>query len=310
VITDLQKRTCQAIINIFETSRALGDYASTVFHPQDPGQLTYGRSQTTLASGNLFLLIKSYCAASGAQFADELRPFLPPLAERNSALNTDMTLRNLLRAAGADPVMHDVQDAFFDRVYWEPAVRSTTSLGLSTALGTATVYDSTVHGSWPRIRDQTIASAGSVSTLGEHAWVGAYIATRRNWLATQPNTLLQRTVYRTDALQALVNAGAWELPLPFNVRGVRLDADLLQGNQPVVVSAEVIEQRLLRLQAPLMQGEDVRQIQAGLGRAGFAVSIDGVYGPETENAVRAFQRQGGLVSDGIVGQATRTALVS
>jgi peptidoglycan hydrolase-like protein with peptidoglycan-binding domain len=26
--------------------------------------------------------------------------------------------------------------------------------------------------------------------------------------------------------------------------------------------------------------------------------------------VRAFQRQGGLVSDGIVGQATRTALVS
>ena len=55
MITDLQKRTCQAIVNIFETSRALGDYASVVFHPLDPGQLTYGRSQTTLASGNLFL---------------------------------------------------------------------------------------------------------------------------------------------------------------------------------------------------------------------------------------------------------------
>ena len=35
-----------------------------------------------------------------------------------------------------------------------------------------------------------------------------------------------------------------------------------------------------------------------------AVDIDGIYGPETANAVRTFQRQFNLTQDGIVGKAT------
>ena len=38
------------------------------------------------------------------------------------------------------------------------------------------------------------------------------------------------------------------------------------------------------------------------------ISIDGYFGPETENAVRAFQRYSGLTEDGIVGRATWNAL--
>lgn len=50
-------------------------------------------------------------------------------------------------------------------------------------------------------------------------------------------------------------------------------------------------------------GEDVRRLQWFLG-----TTADGVFGPGTETALKAFQKRCGLVADGIVGPATRTAL--
>ena len=72
----LQEQTAKAIVNIFETGRLKGDYASVVVASGDAGHLTYGRSQTTLASGNLYLLISSYCSAPGAK-AYSTRRHLP-----------------------------------------------------------------------------------------------------------------------------------------------------------------------------------------------------------------------------------------
>ena len=68
MLTDLQKGAVQAIVNIFETGAPLGDYASVTLLKGDTGHLTYGRSQTTLASGNLYLLIKDYVDTDGAAF--------------------------------------------------------------------------------------------------------------------------------------------------------------------------------------------------------------------------------------------------
>ena len=53
MLTELQKRAAQAIINVFETGDAQGDYGKVTLMKGDPGHLTYGRSQTTLSSGNL-----------------------------------------------------------------------------------------------------------------------------------------------------------------------------------------------------------------------------------------------------------------
>lgn len=50
-------------------------------------------------------------------------------------------------------------------------------------------------------------------------------------------------------------------------------------------------------------GEQVKQVQAKLG-----VPVDGNFGPKTEAAVRAFQRDNGLVPDGIVGPRTWTIM--
>ncbi len=55
-------------------------------------------------------------------------------------------------------------------------------------------------------------------------------------------------------------------------------------------------------------GFSTYDIQSALSYAGFHVSVDGVYGPETHHAVVAFQLAVGLVPDGIVGPATASAL--
>lgn len=66
--------------------------------------------------------------------------------------------------------------------------------------------------------------------------------------------------------------------------------------------------RVLRLNNPLTQGDDVRAVQQAIARAGFALVADGVFGPATDRAVRQFQASRGLVADGIVGSRTRASL--
>lgn len=57
-------------------------------------------------------------------------------------------------------------------------------------------------------------------------------------------------------------------------------------------------------------GPDVRAVQELLRMLGyFAGAADGVYGPETAEAVRRFQADQRLVADGIVGPMTYDALM-
>lgn len=272
----------------------------------DSGHLTYGRAQTTLASGNLHLLINEYCEADGAVFAAELAPYLARLESRDLGLDFDFDFRGMLREAGDDPVMQAVQDAFFDRVYWDPSVRSASAIGAQTALGTGIVYDSRVHGSWVRMRNRTNEDSGELGTVGEEAWFTTYIATRRDWLATHPNQLLNRTVYRMDAFSRLIEDGAWELALPLTVRGVLIDEAVL--SPPLRPSAAEDDWRVLKLRRPFMRGDDVTALQEALKAAGIKVTVDGIFGPGTERAVIAFQIREGLTVDGIAGPATRAAL--
>ena len=57
----------------------------------------------------------------------------------------------------------------------------------------------------------------------------------------------------------------------------------------------------------LSEGSEGRQVQL-LQRALGNVKVDGIFGPETEAAVRAFQSSAGLAVDGVVGPATSDAL--
>lgn len=55
-------------------------------------------------------------------------------------------------------------------------------------------------------------------------------------------------------------------------------------------------------------GSAVRDLQNKLRAAGFSIDVDGEFGPQTRNAVLAFQRARGLDVDGVVGPQTWAAL--
>lgn len=59
----------------------------------------------------------------------------------------------------------------------------------------------------------------------------------------------------------------------------------------------------------MLRGEDVRALQVDLNALGYACgTADGIFGPKTSMAVKAFQRDHGLEVDGVVGKKTRAAL--
>lgn len=53
-----------------------------------------------------------------------------------------------------------------------------------------------------------------------------------------------------------------------------------------------------------MTGDDVRELQTALNRAGYRVTVDGVFGSGTYTAVKTFQMTHNLTADGIAGPAT------
>lgn len=66
---------------------------------------------------------------------------------------------------------------------------------------------------------------------------------------------------------------------------------------------------MLCLQRPMLRGDDVADLQLRLSHLGFDPGrIDGIFGPQTEMAVSAFQRNTGLVCDRVCGDDTVDAL--
>ena len=122
-LTPAQKTIIERVVNAFETGRPDGDYSAIAYFNDGPHgirQITYGRSQTT-EYGKLRLLIRRYAAAGGMYSSD-----LDEYADRVGAepLTGDPRFRSLLRTAGRkDPVMRDVQDAFFEQQFFAPAMQ-------------------------------------------------------------------------------------------------------------------------------------------------------------------------------------------
>ena len=75
-------------------------------------------------------------------------------------------------------------------------------------------------------------------------------------------------------------------------------------------SGQAATPRTLKLTSSPMRGEDVRQVQDALLKAGLSVGdgADGIFGNATDAAVQKFQQQKGLTVDGVVGLQTLQAL--
>ena len=73
------------------------------------------------------------------------------------------------------------------------------------------------------------------------------------------------------------------------------------NNSPAEGFGGVEYPRTLRMTAPLQMGEDVANLQKAIANAGIEISnTDGVFGLETDRAVKRFQQMNNLVADGIV----------
>jgi peptidoglycan hydrolase-like protein with peptidoglycan-binding domain len=100
------------------------------------------------------------------------------------------------------------------------------------------------------------------------------------------------------------------------VRMFRRDHQLADGDviDAIAWSALVdatfsLGDRMLFLRMPYQHGNDVRTLQAALNVLGFFYQeVDGIFGGETETAIREFQLNLGLPADGIVGDSTIDAI--
>jgi len=310
MITTTQQKTAEAIVNIFETSEVRGNYGDVTLIAGDTGHLTFGRSQTTLSTGNLHKLLDQYCANAGARFGATIKPFLPRLKDRDTTLDTEAYFQNVLRASADDPVMRDTQDVFFDERYWQPAASSAASEGVVTPLGMAVVYDSHVHGSWTEMRNRTRTAVGTVAAAGEQVWISKYVATRREWLATHEREDLRKTVYRMDALQSLIDQDLWSLALPMVVRGKEISMASLTASPVGCYDGPQPGTRLIAVQTPLARGLDVRLAQLGLSKRKVVIKADGVFGPTSSRLVREFQGQKGLPATGVIDASLIAELIS
>lgn len=222
-----KKDTIQSIISIFETGKAAGDYGACVILPDGAG-ISYGKHQATDRANSLDQIILTYQDLQG-EFSEEFDQYLKHLADNDSAKidrknppTWCVDLMALLKKAANDPIMHAAQDNIFDSNYWEPAVKQIVLMKLTSPLSAAIVYDTCIHsgpGGVAKIRKLFPESPPSGGG-DEKRWVVAYVKARKKWLLGFSNPLVQKTVYRMEEFQKIIDNGNWDLTLPFKVHGV------------------------------------------------------------------------------------------
>jgi chitosanase len=228
--TPEQRRAINGVLSIFETGRmpTAASYSTCTILPDGAG-ISYGTHQSTDRAGSLDAIVKRYIELGGVHAA-ALQPYLPYFAANESAAEPPKgpwsaktrAVIDILKAAGADPKMQQAQEEVFDRDYFMPAVNHANQIGLTKALSLLVVYDTCIHsgpGGVTMIRNM-FAAKSPANGGTEAEWVKAYLNARRNWLGTHKMTILHGTVYRMDALLALITAGNWDLTPPFKVRTV------------------------------------------------------------------------------------------
>lgn len=230
-VTPEQKKVIDSVLSIFETGRVPTPQSyQTCTILADGAGISYGKHQATDRAGSLDKIVDLYIQ-KGGQHAEELKQYVPRLSANESAKVDPRKppawakyLVGVLSECGKDPIMQQAQDEVFDAGYWVPAVGHTSSLGIKTALGHLVIYDTCIHsgpGGIANIRSR-FPEASPSKGGDEKAWVSAYITARRSWLASSANPIVQKTVYRMDALADLVKAGKWDLEVPLVVRSVKI----------------------------------------------------------------------------------------
>jgi chitosanase len=226
------KETINKILSIFETGRVPSPSAySTCSILSDGAGISYGKHQSTDKSGTLDLIFNAYINAGG-KYSEQLKPYATYVRDSASAKYSSTSsspdwckkLIELLKLAGADPIMQKIQDEVFDSHYWNPAFEHYKKCGLKTAMGMLVLYDTSIHSGSGNVNiirakfpELSPANGGD-----EKAWIKAYVAARKRWLLSSPNPLVRKTIYRMEEFEKIISANNWELATPLSIRGVKI----------------------------------------------------------------------------------------
>lgn len=227
-ITAAQKHSIDACLCLNETGKlpSTASY-STITVLTDGAGFSYGKHQSTDKSGSLDAIVTRYLDLKGS-LATQIFPYLDELASNASTKLDPKNLPQwakdfeaLLKQAGQDPIMQAAQDQIFDENYWTPAVNKCSAMKLVTGLAHLLVYDTCIQSGPGRVDSLRQKFTASPPSGGgeEHEWCKQFNAARRAFLLGNSNPLVQKSVYRVEALQGLIDAGNWELVTPFKFRG-------------------------------------------------------------------------------------------
>lgn len=216
-----KKQKIQQILNCWETGSIKGNYADVSIFADGPGdrrQITYGRSQTT-EWGHLQKLMDAYVDAKGA-LADFFDDYIPLIG--NKSLVNDKVFIAKLKEAGKEPLMHKVQDEFFDIHYWDPAFKFMVSNGFTSPLAGLVIYDSYIHsGGIPAFLRRRFDAMPPARGGIEKDWILQYLNVRLEWLTNHSRPILRKTTYRIKNMLSAVNAGDYQLDRPFIANGIK-----------------------------------------------------------------------------------------
>jgi len=218
MITDAIKRKIKQIISVFETSSLNPKYGQVTVLPDGPGgvkQITYGAHQTT-ENSHLKELLTNYVNGRG-KYAADIRPYLPKVGKY--VLHSSETFKSLLRLAGNDELMQDLQESLFEKRYWLPAYQFFTVNGFVLPLSMAVIYDSYIHsGGLPSWLRNKFAEVPPAKGGDEKAYINAYVNARDQWLEEHTNKILRNTDYRTDVWKEQILNCNWNLASPVVVK--------------------------------------------------------------------------------------------
>ncbi|GGM87069.1 chitosanase [Dactylosporangium sucinum] len=191
-----------------------------------------GTGDFSTAGGEALEVIQTYTARVGPNTLS--RAYLTTLTtlrnENSPAVDALAGLPDAWRLASRDPRFRQAQDDVLENLYYTPAMKIATELGLTTALGVAVIYDTILqHGnrsnpdSLPSIRYRASRRAGGEPRdVSEHAWLKAFLAEREATLTDPADERYRNTwpynLGRPRALEKLIDDGHDDLSPPITVR--------------------------------------------------------------------------------------------
>ena len=136
--------------------------------------------------------------------------------------------------------------------------------------------------------------------------VGLYSSTNFITTKLQANRLTAYPLWLAEYGSKLHYTGkvwAWQYTSKGRVAGIRGNVDCNHGYfaQPQIGNTDLLRKG--------DRGDDVKLLQHRLNLLGWQLTEDGIWGVQTDSAVRGYQYRAGLTVDGIVGAKTRAALI-